>query len=281
MDQPAESGWVSMADGIALRTRTWRRRAGASPRGCVLIVHGIGEHSGRYADTAERLNAWGFDVIAFDQFGHGDSPGRRGTLTTPTRLLDDLATMVDHVREGVAASRALILLGHSMGGALVARFVAEGIRPVEGVVLSSPALASGMRPWQRVLARVLARIAPGLTIANGLPSGRISHDEAVVAAYRADPKVHDRVSGRLAQFVDAAGPAVLAAASRWSIPTLLLYAGDDYLVDADGSRRFAREVPSSVVVVREFPAHYHELFNERDRTPVFETLRSWLDARFP
>ena len=281
MSRPAEIGRMAMPDGIALRTRRWRADADAPPRGCVLIVHGIGEHGGRYAHVAERLNQWGFDAVAFDQYGHGDSPGRRGTLTTPTRLLDDLAAMIDHVRGGVAANMPLILLGHSMGGVLAARFVAEGRRPVEGLVLSSPAIATGMKPWQRGLARVLAKIAPDFTIANGLPSEAISHDAAEVAAYRADPYVHDRVSGRLARFVDASGAPILQAASGWKVPTLLMYAGEDRLVDAEGSRRFARSALSAAVDAREFPAHYHELFNERDRAPVFEALQSWLDARFP
>ena len=281
MNPPAENGWMPMPDGIALRTRTWRRDAGAPTRGCVLIVHGIGEHSGRYAHVAKALNEWGFDVVAFDQFGHGDSPGKRGTLTTSTRLLDDLAAVVDQVREGMPGGQPLILLGHSMGGALAARFVAENRRPVDGLVLSSPALASGMKAWQRALAGVLEKIAPDFTIANGLPADAISRDPAEVAAYRADPLVHDRVSGRLARFVDASGAPVLAAASTWQVPTLLLFSGSDRLVDAEGSRRFAALAPQDRVTAQEFPRHFHELFNDVERASVFDALQRWLDQRFP
>lgn len=281
MTQAAKMGWMSMPDGVALRTRNWRRNACAPARGCVLIVHGIGEHGGRYAHVAEALNQWGFDVIAFDHFGHGESPGKRGTLTTSTRMLDDLAEVVDEVRASMPSDPPLILLGHSMGGALAARFVAEGVRSVEGLVLSSPALASGMKAWQRVLANVLAKIAPGFTIPNGLPPDAISHDPNEVAAYRADPLVHDRVSGRLAQLVDASGAPVLAAAPAWQVPTLLMFAGDDRLVDAEGSRLFAALVPAAVVTAQEFPRHFHELFNELEQAPVFDALQRWLDLRFP
>ena len=270
-----------MADGTALRTRHWRHDPAAPARGCVVIVHGIGEHSGRYAHVAAQLNRWGFDVISYDQYGHGESPGRRGTLTTPRRLLDDLATVVDRVRESIADGQPLILLGHSMGGVLAARFVAERLRPLDGLVLSSPAIATGIKPWQRIMASLVARIAPGLTIANGLPSEAISHDPREVAAYRADPRVHDRVSGRLAQFVDASGALVLAAAPAWPLPTLLLFAGSDRLVDAEGSRRFAALAPKDRVTVREFPQYYHELFNEAERAPVFDALARWLAQRFP
>ncbi len=281
MSHLAELGWMSMSDGVALRTRTWQRNADVPARGCVLIVHGIGEHGERYAHVADQLNRWGFDVVAFDHFGHGESPGKRGTLTTPTRLLDDLAEVVDHVHASMLEGQPLILLGHSMGGALAARFVAERIRPADGLVLSSPAIASGMKAWQRMMASALAKIAPGFTIANGLPSDAISHDPNEVAAYRADPLVHDRVSGRLAQFVDASGAPVLDAAPAWQVQTLLMFAGRDRLVDAQGSRRFARIAPKEMVVAQEFPRHFHELFNELDRAPVFDTLKRWLDQRFP
>ena len=281
MGQMTEMGWMSMPDGIALRTRTWRQGADVPARGCVLIVHGIGEHGGRYAHVADALNQWGFDVVAFDQFGHGESPGKRGTLTASNRLLEDLAVTVDQVRASMPRDEPLILLGHSMGGVLAARFVAEKMGSVDGLVLSSPAIASGMKVWQRVLANVLAKIAPSFTIANGLPSDAISHDPSEVTAYRADPFVHDRVSGRLAQFVDASGAAVLAVAPAWQVPTLLMFAGSDRLVDAEGSRRFAASAPKGVVTAQEFPQHFHELFNEADRAPVFDALKRWLDQRFP
>jgi alpha-beta hydrolase superfamily lysophospholipase len=134
---------------------------------------------------------------------------------------------------------------------------------------------------QRALAALLAKLAPDFTIGNGLQVERISHDPAEVAAYRKDPLVHDRISGRLARYIAQAGPRVLAAAGAWRMPTLLLYGGADALVDPAGSRRFAEAAPETVVTTREFPAHYHEIFNEIERAPVFEALHAWLDARFP
>ena len=281
MLRQVELGWAPMADGLSLRTRTWGRDCAVPLRGCVLIVHGIGEHSGRYAHVAEALNRHGFDVMGFDHFGHGESPGKRGTLTSPTRLLDDLSAMVDRARSSLPSDTPVIVLGHSMGGALAARFVAEQWRPIDGLVLSSPAIASGMKPWQRLMATVLAKIAPGFTIPNGLPSEVISHDQDEVAAYQNDALVHDRISGRLAQFVDTSGAPVLAAAKNWHVPTLLLFAGDDHFVDAEGSRRFASVAPAGVVTAQEFPRHFHELFNEAERARVFDALMRWLDQHFP
>jgi alpha-beta hydrolase superfamily lysophospholipase len=109
----------------------------------------------------------------------------------------------------------------------------------------------------------------------------VSRDPAVVAAYESDPRVHDRICARLARFIAEAGPSVIAHAAEWSVPTLLMYAGSDRLVNPEGSRAFAQAAPADVVTTVCFDDHYHEIFNEPDNAPVFETLRKWLDRRFP
>ncbi|WP_427915640.1 serine aminopeptidase domain-containing protein [Ramlibacter sp. MMS24-I3-19] len=133
---------------------------------------------------------------------------------------------------------------------------------------------------QRLLLRTLPRIAPNLRVGNGLDARWLSHDPGVVAAYRADPLVHDRISARLARFITRGGAHVVAAATQWRVPTLLLYAGDDRLVDPAGSRAFARAAPRDVVSSRCFDGAFHEIFNEADAQPAFDTLREWLQARF-
>jgi len=163
---------------------------------------------------------------------------------------------------------------------VAASFVARGLAPVDALVLSSPALATRLNPVQKMLMAVVPRIAPNLAVGNGLDANFLSHDPAVVAAYRTDPRVHDRITGRLAGFIQDEGLRVRAAASQWSMPTLLLYGGDDRLVDPAGSRAFGAAAPSSVVTSRCFDGLYHEIFNELDAQPVFGTLRAWLDQRF-
>lgn len=249
-------------------------------RGVVLLVHGLGEHAGRYDHVARRLNDWGFAVRGYDQHGHGESGGRRGGLPNDTRLLDDLADIVDSTRARMATTTPLILLGHSLGGLVAARFVSLAMRPVEALLLSSPAFDPGLNTVQKLLLAVLPKIAPNLRAGNGLDPALLSHDPAVVAAYRADRLVHDRVSGRLARFIADSGPATLALAPSWTVPTLLLYAGADQLVNPAGSRAFAAAAPKAVVSSRCFAALYHELFNELQPAPVFAELKKWLDARF-
>ena len=132
------------ADGQALALREWLATP-AAPLALVHITHGLGEHAGRYAHVAQRLNALGFAVRAHDHFGHGLSSGARGGLPNELRLVDDLALLIDDAR-ATYPGLPVVLLGHSMGGLVAASFVARGVRPVDALVLSSPALSP---TWQR------------------------------------------------------------------------------------------------------------------------------------
>jgi alpha-beta hydrolase superfamily lysophospholipase len=277
---PPPAGQRSQLQGLTLSD--WPLPAGQEPHATVLIVHGLGEHMGRYAALAQTLNNWGYAVRAYDQYGHGASEGPRGGLPTATRLLDDLALVVDHTRAGLAAGRPLLLLGHSMGGLVAARFVALQRRPVDALVLSSPALDPGLNPVQKLLVAVLPSLLPNLRVGNGLDARLISHDPAVVAAYQSDPLVHDRIAARLARFISDDSAAVRAAAPGWTLPTLLLYAGADKLVNPAGSRAFAAAAPAQVLTSQCFESLYHEIFNEAElgRSQVLAVLRGWLDRRF-
>ena len=280
---PSTLTTFTASDGETLAVQDWPLPEGEPCRGTVLLVHGLGEHVGRYDHVARRLNEWGFAVRGYDQYGHGESTGPRGGLTSDLRLLDDLADIVDATRAHLAAGRPLVLLGHSMGGLVAARFVAMNLRPVDALVLSSPALDPGLNAVQKLLLATLPRIAPDLRVGNGLDAQYLSHDPAVVAAYLADPRCHDRISARLARFIADGGPATVARAARWSVPTLLMWAGSDKLVHPAGSRAFAAAAPRPVVQSHCFEPLYHELFNECPELadPVFDMLRQWLQRRCP
>lgn len=279
MNAPVRST-CNAKDGSPLALYDWSSAPAVAQRGMVIVVHGLGEHAGRYAHVAEQLSSWGFGVRAYDQYGHGASGGPQGGLPQDTRLLDDLAEVVDATRQRMEPDTPLVLLGHSLGGLVVARFVALALRPVDGVVLSSPALNPGLSPFQKLLLALLPQIAPNLRVGNGLQAQYLSHDPAVVRAYRADPLVHDRISARLARFIAQSGRASLELASQWTVTTLLMYAGNDHLVSPQGSRDFARAAPQAVVTAVCFDTLFHEIFNEPQASEVFATLRQWLDQRF-
>lgn len=268
------------SDGDNIALQDWPLPDGLALRGMVLLVHGLGEHAGRHDDLAQRLNSWGFAVRGYDQYGHGESGGARGTLPTSTRLLDDLADIIDSTRLRMPKGAPLILLGHSMGGLVAGRFVSLGRRRVDGLVMSSPALDPGLNPLQKLLLATLPWVVPNLTVGNGLDPAFISHDPEVVEAYRRDPLVHDRVSGRVGRFIADAAAATVASAGDWKVPTLLLYAGADRIVNPAGSRAFAAAAPPGVVTAKCFDRMFHELFHEPDPEPAYKVLRRWLDARF-
>ena len=268
------------SDGDNLAMQDWPLADDEVIRGVVVLVHGLGEHAGRYDHLARSLNSWGFAVRGYDHYGHGESDGVRGALPVEGRLVADLADVIDSTRNRMAPGVPLIVLGHSMGGLVAAYLVALNQILVDGLVLSSPALDPGLNTFQKFLIATLPRIAPNLTVGNGLDPNFISHEPAVVAAYKADSRVHDRISSRLARFIADGGPKVVAHASLWTVPTLLMYAGSDKLVNPEGSRAFAAAAPAQVVTSHCFANLYHEIFNEPDSAPVFEMLKQWLDARF-
>ncbi|TVP47546.1 MAG: alpha/beta hydrolase [Gemmatimonadales bacterium] len=265
---------VAAFDGTRLTLRRWHGAVVGAGRGTVLIVHGVGEHGGRYDEVAARLGTTGWRVFCHDQRGHGLSDGSRGRLRRDDDLLEDLTVVVDHVRS--LAPGPLLLLGHSLGGVVAGRFVAEARRPVDLLVLSSPALDPGLSPAKKILVRWARQLLPDITLGNGLDPRGISRDPEVVAAYRADPLVHDRISPRLAAFLVESGPRVIRAAPAWRVPTLVMWAGDDSFVGPNGSAEFVRTAPAGTVTGRCFPEHRHEILNDVDRELVFAELEAWL-----
>ena len=253
----------------------------ARPLGTVLLVHGLGEHAGRYGELAAHLHRWGFAVRAYDQQGHGQSAGARGDMLRPGSLQADLCRVIDDTRQRPAlAGTPLILLGHSMGGLVVARTLAEQWRPVDAAVLSSPAFGAFPNLLQKMLLATLPRVVPHLRVDNGLKAEFVARDPDVVKAYLADPLVHRRISVGLAAWILDNGAQTLADAAQWSVPTLLVYAGQDHLVNAQASADFADAAPKAVVQAQCFEGMYHEIFNDLYRAQVFTALKRWLLSRF-
>ncbi len=259
-------------DGTVLRGLRW---AGGA-RTHAVVVHGLGEHAARQRNVAGFLSGRGFEVTAFDHRGHGRSDGRRGALRHRDDLVDDLGAVVD-----ATSSEPILLVGHSMGGLVALRYALAQPQRVATLVLSSPALDPAMNAAQKLLLAVLSRIAPDLAVGNGIDPSTISHDDAVVRAYRDDPLVHDRVTARLVRFIVDGSRDALERAATLAVPTLLLVAGDDRLIKADGSQRLAERAPQATVDMRVYEGLWHELFNEREpaRLRVLADLGAWLDAQ--
>ncbi|RPH62974.1 MAG: alpha/beta hydrolase [Burkholderiales bacterium] len=275
-----ESFTLDRPDGTRLHGLCWRpAEATASPSRTVVMVHGLSEHIGRYAALGDWFAARGWTLRGHDHRGHGRSQGRRGTVSSSYDLVDDLAAAIDAL--ATEASSPPLLMGQSLGGLVAVTYALRHPERIAGLVLSSPALAPGLNAFQKVLLALMSRMAPDLALGNGLDPSKLSHDTAVVRAYLDDPLVHDRISARLGRFIVDASRDAIERAPELSVPTLLIYAGDDRLVDPEGSREFARRAPRSLLVAHEYPALWHEILNETpaERRAVLDDLGAWLAQR--
>jgi alpha-beta hydrolase superfamily lysophospholipase len=269
---------LTTQDGTRLFVRDWPLAPNGDqlPPG-VLLMHGLGEHCGRYAHIARFFNALGFAVRTYDHRGHGKSSGNAGDVPDDDAILRDAQTIIQDFSQQLAAPP--ILLGHSMGGLFAARFVAANLAPVRALILSSPALAIRMSGFEQQLAKVALALFPGTGLPNGLKTRYLSHDAEVVQAYQNDALVHPKISARLLRSMQAAIAFTHQHVSNIAIPVLLLVAEDDHLVDPDGSRRFEKGVAPALMTAHYYDGFYHEIFNELDATPVFDDLRTWLEQQ--
>ncbi len=273
MAQPREVS-LSAADGTPLFVADWPTGSPAATGLGVLLMHGLGEHSGRYAHVARFFNECGFSVRTYDHRGHGRSGGARGDAADAATPVDDAKLALDDFAQHLSA--APLLLGHSMGGLFAAYYTMRGLSPLRGLILSSPALRIRLSGAQRLRLRFLGSTAPRLGIPNGLEPGYLSHRQEVVDAYAADPLVHSKISARLLRAMLEAIEFAQGRASTLKIDTLLLVAGDDRLVDASGTEAFFKQLAPGVGAMHTYTGYYHELFNEAEAGRVFDDLRAWL-----
>lgn len=249
----------------------------AATRACIVLMHGLGEHSGRYRHLAQLFNELGLSVRCYDHRGHGRSQGARGDVINGDPMLQDAQIVIENF--SARFDRQPFLFGHSMGGLFAARYALAGITPLRGLLLSSPALAVPMSPFQHRLLRLMLAIAPRVGVPNGLEPRYLSHDAAVVTAYKTDPLVHGKISARLLRSMLESIDFCQQHAAQLRIPLLLQIAGDDHLVDASGSRRFFAQLPEGPFTFKEYAALYHEIFNETGAPEPKADLRAWINSQ--
>ncbi|MFJ5380237.1 lysophospholipase [Cupriavidus sp. CER94] len=267
-----------MRDGTELLLRTWLPdpQQFPEPLGTVLLVHGLAEHSGRYPHVAAALCALGLRVRAYDHRGHGASGGPRMVVPHPDSYLDDLAEIHD------AAVRQWhelpIVLGHSMGGLVAARFATARVRPIRALILSSPALALKLSNTMLTLHRVLLALVPHMRVPNPIDAHLLSHDPEVARAYRTDPLVQGSIRASVLESFLRGMAQAQADAPRLEVPMLMLVGGADRIVDPQGSRTFFGHAPEGLREMAWFETGFHEIFNEAEplRGAVFAALTDWL-----
>lgn len=250
----------------------------------VLLVHGFAEHRGRYAETIAALTAAGCAVHAFDLRGHGDSDGRRGHVEAFADYRRDLAAVVaDRAASPRCAGLPLVLFGHSLGGLIALDQVLFDAAPFVALALSSPFLAPAFRvpAWKEAVAALAAHLPPWIAFPADLDPAGLSHDPAVVAAYRDDPKVFDDLSASWYVAVDTAQEEVGRRAGEVRLPLLMLLGGADPVADPEASRRFFAAVASRDKRLEVYDGMLHEVLNETERARVRTDLLEWLSAVVP
>jgi alpha-beta hydrolase superfamily lysophospholipase len=252
-----------------------------APRAAFLVLHGMGEHGGRYAEFAHSMARFGYSSFVLDQRGHGNSEGRRGHSPRFDVMLQDVDRFRREVNGLIDLDCPVFLLGHSLGGLVALRYLEEYDNPVSGGVIVSPWLATALPVprWKVRLSRIARRIAPAMPFALNIPAAFLSHDPAVVTGYGEDVLVHDSITPRMFEEVTRAMEVVQQRSDRLSGPLLFLLAGADRIADTQRTLAFVESLAAADVTVRVYSDYYHEVLNEVERRSVQLELRDWIETR--
>jgi acylglycerol lipase len=240
------------------------------------VIHGHGEHGGRYAGLAAAMAGHDIATYALDMRGHGASGGARGHVLSWDELTGDAAAF--HSLVGAESGLEAVPLGHSVGGSVVLSAVVRGRLQPRRFVLSSPALRvkAAVPGWKVTLGKAASRLTPGLALATELDPEHISRDSAVVAAYRADPLVHSKMSARFYTEWQAANGEILARAAEIKVPFLATHGSGDLIIDSTATEELDRRATVAGHKLIVYPGYYHEPYNDTGREQVFADLAGWL-----
>jgi alpha-beta hydrolase superfamily lysophospholipase len=264
-------------DGLDLYYQSWQ--PDAPPKAALIIVHGLGEHSGRYLNLVNPLAADGYAVYAFDNRGHGRSPGPRGHADEFAEFRRDVVLFQKLVEEQ-EGERPLFMMGHSLGGLIVLDYLLHENPALNGVVISAPGLDTGaISPLLMAAAKLLSRLAPTLSMNSGLDAAAISRDPAVVAAYQTDPLVHGKGTPRLATESTAAIAYCMENAGMLQLPILMIHGTGDRLTSPRKSREFFDKISSPDKTYIPYEGGYHESLNDIHHEQVAADIQEWLNGR--
>ena len=233
----SEWTWKSF-DGLDMYGRGWESEG--KPKAAIMLVHGLGEHVGRYDHVAAALTEKGYALLGSDLRGHGRSGGPRGHTPSYEVLLDDIADFGRQVNERYPGL-PVYLYGHSLGGSLVLNYVLRRKPDLKGVIATDPWLKMAYKPkaYQLALARLMIGIFPGFTQPNKLVTANLCRDPIVVQKYDNDPLVHDRISAGLFFGIYKNGLWALEHAAEFPLPLLLMHGCADKIISLQACQEFA------------------------------------------
>jgi len=272
----SEFGWET-GDHLQLYAQAWR--PDGETRGMVCLIHGLGEHSGRYEHVAACLTGAGYVLAAFDQRGHGRSDGQRGHAPDFQILTEDVAKFLEE-SDKRHPGHSCFLYGHSLGGNLAIEYVLRRRPRLAGVIATAPALRTAFKPpaLKIALGKIMVRLWPTLSMSNEIDVQTLSRNPDVVKAYVDDPLVHDRLTPGLGIGMIQEGEWLLEHASELSLPLLLMHGGADRLTSLQASSEFAARA-GDLCMLKVWEGLYHEIHNEPEQEAVLAYLVDWLDQR--
>jgi alpha-beta hydrolase superfamily lysophospholipase len=273
-----ETTWKGR-DGIEFYMHGWEPE-GNKPKGVVALLHGLGEHTGRYAHVGNALTGSGYALIGFDLRGHGRSRGARGHFPSLDAALHDIRELFQQITR-LHPETPQFLYGHSLGGLLALTYTLQYRAGLKGVIATGAGLRTPLREQKAKIALVnlLGSILPRLTLPSGLDPNTISRDPEVVKRYVDDPLVHDRISLGFGRASLTAIDLCFERAREFPIPLLLMNGTDDKLTYPRGSEEFARlaREGGADVKLKLWEGLHHEIHNEPEKTEVFRAMIDWLD----
>jgi alpha-beta hydrolase superfamily lysophospholipase len=272
-----EDGSLSARSGALFYQQRWSPEQDI--KGCVLLVHGLGEYSGRYKPLADYLVAGGYALCALDLPGHGYSEGRRGYIDAFSVYLETVEDYMAELRQRYPDT-PLFLLGHSMGGLISACLLLSRQSDFNGAILSGPAIAPPEKPpaIQQFIVRMLSRLAPTVGVMQ-LDANGVSRDPVVVEKYKNDPLIYTgKISARSVVELFDSMEEIQNRASEITLPLLVLHGEADSMTPAAGSQLLHQRVASADKTLTIYPGLYHEIFNEPEHPQIYAELRDWLDA---
>ncbi|MBM7565033.1 alpha/beta hydrolase [Paenibacillus sacheonensis] len=266
-------------DGSRRYAAEWEPEEEREILGVIALVHGMGEHIGRYLHVADMFTRAGYAVFGFDQVGHGRTEGKRGHTKSYIALMDGVDAMLAETKRRYP-DKPLFLYGHSMGGNVTLNYVLRRKPDIAGVIVTGPwlRLAFNPPPLQLIIARVVNRLFPSYTNDRPMVGDHLTSDPVMVKRYQEDELGHGAITARFFLSVQGAGLWALKHASEWRVPLLLMHGGSDKVTSILASRQFA-EAAGSKCTFMEWPGLKHELHNELDREEVFDVARDWLEER--
>jgi alpha-beta hydrolase superfamily lysophospholipase len=267
-------GSFTASDGRKLFFQSWTPPG--KPQLVIALLHGLGEHSGRYEHWAEKFCGRSMAFTAFDLRGHGLSEGKRGSITSVGVVFDDIGLFLEKI-ESTFPGIPVVLYGNSLGGTLAVNFVLERKSSISALIITSPwfSLAEPLPGYGMALVRIAGFLWPSYNQSSGLKTKFLSRDKSVVEKYRSDPLVHDRISVRLFLANEACGERAISLAGNITEPVLVMHGTSDSIISPEGSIRFSNNSGNNVSL-KLWEGLYHELHNEPEKDLVFDYVADWL-----